>query len=139
MPPLFLEQALERRGQSSVGRPQRDELPQVADRAFPIVREVLGDVRRLIEELGATTRIQPCLARCQRAIVQREELLPTRRPRVREDEAIERPACLRGVAVGRARRVQHAGEQLFYPRAVLRPLFVKTDRALSDAMERVVG
>jgi hypothetical protein len=128
VPPLLLQQPLERRDDLPVAGPQREQLLEVADRALGLARRVLRDARRLREQ----ARLARGRRRRERAVVEAEQLVPAPRDRVEQAEPLEGPL--------RARvDLRHAPEQLRHRARVGDPLVVERDRARGDAHRDVDG
>ena len=121
MAAVALVEALERRGEAHVARLQLEELLEVADRSLRVVREVLGDLRGLFEQLEAALLVR---ARGG-AIVEREEIVPALLRVEDELQAIERP---RVVGLDLEEALEDADDAA----AVLEPLLVERDGALSE-------
>ena len=125
---LALEQALEAARQRGIVGIERVQLEHVADRAIGRIREVLGDLRRFLEQAHATRGL---IGARDCAVVRVEQLLPALGRGVRDRQALERPLRLR---VAR----EHVLEPLAQLLAVFAvPGFVEAHAALPDVREHV--
>ena len=100
--PLALEEALQRRGDLRVQRSHPEQPIEVSDRPGAVPREVLGDARRLAQQLGPL--VVPAPSR-QPRVIGVEHVGPTLGHRERDDQRAKSPVSVR-------RRRQHGAQDV---------------------------
>ena len=127
-PPLLtFEETLQRARHLPVAGLERGQLLQVADGAVGVTREILGDLRRLLEQLHAPAALRH---HRERAIVDGEQLRPALRQRQQHNQALARP--VRG-----GLHLQHPFEDVDQQRRLVgQPFLVKAGGALAEGRQQ---